>query len=215
MQKKQFLFFLFFLLIYYSLKAQENKNGILNIKKVGFLYNTVNANNFIFKDKDYKYTSNTFKLQAFYNLKKWKSFDIELIVQPQIQVIKHQLLNSYFVLPTEENFEDKIIEFTTPKTMHLYALELGFVLKREITKNLDFQFTAGLGVATIDTRTERLAKGFTFIENGSLGFSYKTTKKTALYMGSNIGHISNLDFKAPNNGYTFLGFEIGVSYLLE
>ncbi|WP_373940783.1 acyloxyacyl hydrolase [Polaribacter sejongensis] len=99
--------------------------------------------------------------------------------------------------------------------MHLYAFELGFVVKREIVKNLDFQFTAGLGVATIDTRTERLAKGFTFLENASLGFSYKTTKKTALYIGSNIGHISNLDFQSPNNGYTFLGFEVGVSYFLK
>ena len=214
MHKKYYLFFLFFILIY-AVKAQENKKGILNIKKVGVLYNTVNANNFIFEDEDYKYTSNTLKLQAFYNLGKWRSFDFELIVQPQIQVIKHQLLNSYFVLPSEENFEDKIIEFTTPKTMHLYAFELGFVVKREIVKNLDFQFTAGLGVATIDTRTERLAKGFTFLENASLGFSYKTTKKTALYIGSNIGHISNLDFQSPNNGYTFLGFEVGVSYFLK
>jgi hypothetical protein len=214
MHKNHYLFFLFFILIY-TVKAQENKKGILNIKKVGVLYNTVNAKNFIFEDEDYKYTSNTLKLQAFYNLGKWRSFDFELIVQPQIQVIKHQLLNSYFVLPSEENFEDKIIEFTTPKTMHLYAFELGFVVKREFLKNLDFQFTAGLGVATIDTRTERLAKGFTFLENASLGFSYKTTKKTALYIGSNIGHISNLDFQSPNNGYTFLGFEVGVSYFLK
>ena len=214
MHKKYYLFFLFFILIY-AVKAQENKKGILNIKKVGVLYNTVNAKNFIFEDEDYKYTSKTLKLQAFYNLGKWRSFDFELIVQPQIQVIKHQLLNTYFVLPSEENFEDKIIEFTTPKTMHLYAFELGFVVKREILNNLDFQFTAGLGVAIIDTRTERLAKGFTFIENASLGFSYKTTKKTALYIGSNIGHISNLDFQSPNNGYTFLGFEVGVSYVLD
>ena len=214
MHKKHYLFFLFFILIY-TVKAQENKKGILNIKKVGVLYNTVNAKNFIFEDEDYKYTSNTLKLQAFYNLGKWRSFDFELIVQPQIQVIKHQLLNSYFVLPSEENFEDKIIEFTPPKTIHLYAFELGFVVKREFLKNLDFQFTAGLGVATIDTRTERLAKGFTILENASPGFSYKTTKKTALYIGSNIGHISNLDFQSPNNGYTFLGFEVGVSYFLK
>ncbi|WP_231874691.1 acyloxyacyl hydrolase [Polaribacter atrinae] len=214
MQKKKYLFFLFFILIY-SLKAQENKKGILNIKKVGVLYNKANVKNFIFEDKDYKYSSNTLKLQVFYNLGEWKSFDIELIVQPQVQVIKHQLLNSYFILPTEENFEDKIIEFTTPKTMHLYAFELGFVLKREVIKNLDFQFTAGLGIATIDTRTERLAKGFTFLENASLGLSYKTTQKTALYIGSNIGHISNLDFKSPNSGYTFLGLELGISYILN
>ncbi|ARV16831.1 hypothetical protein BTO07_05305 [Polaribacter sp. SA4-12] len=137
------------------------------------------------------------------------------MVQPQIQIIKHQLTNIHFVLPSEEDYKNKRTEFTTPKTIRLYAFELGFALKREIFKNLDVRITAGLGVAKIETRTERLAKGFTFIENGSLGLSYKTTKKTALYIGSNIGHVSNLDFKTPNNGYTFLGFEVGITYLLK
>ncbi|WP_252191202.1 acyloxyacyl hydrolase [Polaribacter sp. Q13] len=214
MYKKPILFFLI-LALTYTLNAQEKKKGILNIKKVGFLYNNVNAKNFVFEDKDYKYSSNILKLQAFYDLGKWKSFDIELIVQPEIQVIKHQLLNEQFVLPSENNYQDLRLEFTTPKTMHLYAFELGFALKREIIKNLDFKATIGLGLATIDTRTERLAKGFTFIENGSLGFSYKTTKKTSLYLGSNIGHVSNFDTKTPNNGYSFLGLEIGVYYLLK
>ena len=214
MIKKQYLF-LILLFTFFVLKAQETKKGILNIKKIGVLYNYANEDNILFDDLDYTYSTNTLKLQAFYNLGTWKNWGIELLIQPQIQTIKHQLTNIQFVLPSEEDFENKRTEFTTPKTMHLYAFELGFVLKRELVKNLDFRITAGLGVATIDTRTERLAKGFTFIENGSLGLSYKTTKKTALYIGSNIGHVSNLDFKSPNNGYTFLGFEAGITYLLK
>jgi hypothetical protein len=212
MIKKQHLF-LILCFTFFTLKAQETKRGILNIKKIGFLYNYANEDNILFDDVDYIYSTNTLKLQVFYDLGTWKNWGIELIVQPQIQSIKHQMTNPYFVLPSEEDYQNKIIEFTTPKTMHLYAFELGFVLKRELIKNLDFRITGGLGVATINTRTERLAKGFTFIENGSLGFSYKTTKKTALYIGSNIGHVSNLDFKTPNNGYTFLGFEVGITYL--
>jgi hypothetical protein len=214
MLKKQHLFLILFF-TFFALKAQETKKGILNIKKIGVLYNYANEKNILFDDVDYTYSTNTLKLQAFYNLGTWKNWGIELIIQPQIQTIKHQLINSYFVLPTEEDYLNKIIEFTAPKTMQLYAFELGFVLTRELAKNLDFRITAGLGVATINTRTERLAKGFTFIENGSLGLSYKTTKKTALYIGSNIGHVSNLDFKSPNNGYTFLGFEVGLIYLLK
>ena len=214
MIKKQYLF-LILCFTFFALKAQETKKGILNIKKIGFLYNYANEDNILFDDVDYTYATNTYKLQAFYNLGAWKNWGIELLVQPQIQTIKHQLTNIQFVLPSEEDYQNKRTEFTTPKTMHLYAFELGFVLKRELVKNLEFRVTAGLGVATIDTRTERLAKGFTFIENGSLGLSYKTTKKTALYIGSNIGHVSNLDSKAPNNGYTFLGFEAGITYLLK
>lgn len=195
--------------------AQASKKGILNIKKIGFLYNTAESDNFIFNDKDFTYTTNTYKIQAFYNLGSWKSLDFELIVQPQYQVLKHQLINEQFVLPSEENYQKKRTEFTTPKTMHLYAFELGFVMKKTLVKKLDFLVTIGLGLAAIDSRTERLAKGFTFIENGSLGVSYKITKKTFLYLGSNVGHVSNLDFKSPNAGFSIVGFEAGVSYLLK
>jgi hypothetical protein len=195
--------------------AQEPKKAILNIKKIGFLYNYAVSDNFIFDDKDFTYATNTYKIQAFYNVGSWKSLDFELIVQPQYQVIQHQLINEQFVLPSEENYKEKRTEFTTPKTMHLYAFELGFVIKKTLLQKLEVLVTLGLGLATIDTRTERLAKGFTFIENGSLGFSYKITNTTFLYVGSNIGHVSNLDFQSPNAGFSFVGFEAGISYLLK
>jgi hypothetical protein len=195
--------------------AQEPKKAILNIKKIGFLYNYAVSDNFIFDDKDFTYATNTYKIQAFYNVGSWKSLDFELIVQPQYQVIQHQLINEQFVLPSEENYKEKRTEFTTPKTMHLYAFELGFVIKKTLLKKLDVLVTLGLGLAAIDTRTERLAKGFTFIENCSLGFSYKITNTTFLYVGSNIGHVSNLDFQSPNAGFSFVGFEAGISYLLK
>ena len=179
------------------------------------MYNNAFSNNFIFNDKDFTYTTSTFKIQAFYNLGTWKSLDFELIAQPQYQVLKHQLINKYFVLPSEHNYQVKIKEFTTPKTMHLYAFELGFVIKKALAKKLDFLVTIGLGLAAIDTRSERLAKGFTFIENGSLGFSYKISNKTLLYLGSNIGHVSNLDFQMTNAGFSVIGFEAGISSVIK
>ncbi|MGB0880034.1 MAG: acyloxyacyl hydrolase [Polaribacter sp.] len=183
--------------------------------KVGFLYNHGNEKNFIFDDLDYYYTTSIFKAQAFYQLGIWKSFDFELIIQPQVQQLKHQLLNEQFVTPEEENYIEKRAQFTKLKTMYLYAFELGFSAKKGLSKKLDFSITIGLGLASIDTETERLAKGFTFIENGSLGFSYKVSNKTALYLGTNFGHISNLDFKSPNNGYNILGIEVGISYMFR
>ena len=195
--------------------AQAHKKGILNIQKIGFLYNTAASDNFIFNDKDFTYTTNTYKIQAFYNLGNWKSLSFELIVQPQYQILEHQLINEQYVLPSEENYQEKRTEFTNAKTMHLYAFELGVVIKKTLLKKLDFLVTIGLGLATIDSRTERLAKGFTFIENGSLGVSYKITKKAFLYLGSNVGHVSNLDFQTPNAGFSFVGFETGISYVLK
>jgi hypothetical protein len=198
-----------------SIAAQDSKKGLFNIEKVGFLYNNANDKNFIFDDKDFSYSTNTYKLQAFYNLGTWKSLKFELILQPQIQILEHQLLNKQFVLPTEENYQEKRTEFTTPKKMHLYAFELGFVIKKKISRRLDYLIKMGLGIAAIDTRTERLAKGFTFIENATLGVSYNFVDKTFLFVGCNIGHVSNLDTQKPNNGYSFVGFEVGIAYAIK
>ena len=95
--------------------AQDSKKGLFNIKKVGFLYNNANDKNFIFNSKDFSYSTNTYKLQAFYNLGTWKSLKFELILQPQMQILEHQLLNKQFVLPSEENYQEKKNRIYKPK----------------------------------------------------------------------------------------------------
>jgi len=211
--KKIIVIFLIFISV--SLYSQEKKMGIIHQNKIGFLDNKAQDNNFLFDDTNYLYTTNSYKAQFFYNLGSWKKMDFEISIQPQIQTLKHLLFNKYFVLESEENYEEKRAEFTQLKDMQLYAFELGFILKKQLFNKLDFQATIGLGVASISKRTERLAKGFTFIENGSLGLSYQTTTKTFLYVGSNIGHVSNFDTQKPNNGFNIVGLEIGFSYLLK
>jgi len=99
--------------------------------------------------------------------------------------------------------------------MNLYGLEFGLAAKKQVSEKLEIQGVVNLGFSFIDTRTERLAKGFTFIENFSLGFSYKTLKNHFLYIGTNLGHVSNLNFQKPNDGYNILGLEVGYSYILN
>jgi hypothetical protein len=193
----------------------QNKNkSVLKPTKLGFLYNHGVNENFIFDDPDYTLSVNTYKGQLFYKLGNVKNIDFEIIVQPQVQFLTHQLINEYYVTPDQENFQEKITEFTKAKTMNLYGLEFGLASKIKLTKKLDLQGTISLGFCYIDTRTERLAKGFTFIENFSIGFSHQIHKKTFLYIGSNFGHVSNLNFQKPNDGYNILGLEVGYSYLL-
>lgn len=208
-----FLFFSFF--VYFTFSQEKNKSK-LSPFKIGFLYNNATNENFLNDDPDYTYITNTYKVQAFYELTNWKGLDIELIVQPQVQLLKHQLLNKWYITPDQDNVEEKIAEFTKPKSLNLYGVEFGFAAKKKVFKKLDLQGTISLGFNYIDTRTERLAKGFTFIENFSLGFSYNFAKKSYLYLGSNIfGHVSNLNFQKPNDGYNILGLEIGLSFELE
>ncbi|MFK8059563.1 MAG: acyloxyacyl hydrolase [Polaribacter sp.] len=214
MKKTNLIFGIFFFTVF-TINSQEDKKGIFNIKKLGFLYNYGTEENFIFNDKDYAYSTNTYKLQAFYNLGNWKGLKLELIVQPQVQFIKHQLLNEWFVTPDQDNFKDKIAEFIQPKNINLYGLEFGFAAKKNIFKKIDLQATISLGFSYINKRSERLAEGFTFIENFSLGFSYNFIKKSYLYIGTNFGHVSNLNFQKPNDGYNVLGIEVGYSFILQ
>ncbi|WP_105014983.1 acyloxyacyl hydrolase [Polaribacter porphyrae] len=208
---------LLFLIISFSFLAASGQDKVgcnWKPKKLGFLYNYGSEDNFLFNDKDYTYTTNTYKFQAFYDIASWRKFKFDLIVQPQIQFLKHQLLNKWYVTPNQSNVQEKIDEFTKLKSMSLYGLEFAFVVKRELFKNLEIQAGISLGFSYIDTRTERLAKGFTFIENFSLGFSYQTFKNSFIYLGTNFGHVSNLNFTKPNDGYNVLGIEIGYSFLL-
>ncbi|KGL61104.1 MULTISPECIES: acyloxyacyl hydrolase [unclassified Polaribacter] len=212
--KNKFLSF-FSLFIVMTSFSQERNKSILKPYKLGFLYNFSSNENFIFDDVDYTYITNTYKAQVFYKLGKWKNINLELIVQPQVQFLKHQLINEQFITPDQENYLEKRTEFTKAKMMNLYGLEFGFGAKKEITEKLNLQGTISLGLSFIDTRTERLTKGFTFIENFSLGFSYKIVKNSYIYIGTNFGHVSNLNFQKPNDGYNVLGIEIGYSYVLE
>lgn len=186
----------------------------LQPKKVGFLFNTTNENNYLFDDPDFNYSSKVYKVQLHYHLKKFWGLNFNLIVQPQFQSIQHQLLNKHFVTPDIEDYLEKRTRFTQQKTMHFYGFELGFALEKQLFKNLQVQANFGLGLGSINTETERLAKGFTFIENISLGINYDIDK-IGLYFGTNIGHMSNLDFQLPNSGYNLLGYEFGINYALN
>lgn len=207
------IIFILILFINFSAVSQDKKKNTLKPYKIGFLFNSASNENFLNDDPDYDYATTTYKAQAFYKLTNWKKLDIELIVQPQIQFLKHQLINEQYVTPDIDNYIEKREEFTKPKKMNLYGVEFGFAAKKQLFKKLSLQSTISLGFNYINTRTERLAKGFTFIENFSFGFSYQTFANSYLYIGTNLfGHVSNLDFNQPNDGYNILGFEVGYSF---
>ena len=194
--------------------SQEKKEQQLSLKKVGILFSSAKQNNILFFDKDYDYKTNVYKFQLFYTLRTGINWDINLIVQPQFQMAQHQLLNEQFITPDEPNYEFLREKFTQKKDISLYAFELGFQLRKSLTKNISFEATLGLGAAYIDLESERLAKGFTFIENVSLGLVY-TNKKSEFYLGTTVGRVSNFNIQKPNSGYNILGFELGYRILIN
>ena len=201
---------IFFLLLFLSFLAigQEKKERQKSITKVGVLFSKAKQNNILFFDKDYDYKTNVYKFQLFYPIKRGGNWDVNLILQPQYQKAQHQLLNEQFVTPDEENFEFLREKFTQKKDISLYALEVGFQLRKTIIKNISFEATLGLGAGYISLESERLAKGFTFIENVSLGLAHKINK-SEFFLATTVGHVSNFNIQKPNSGYNIIGFELG------
>ncbi|MDC0870460.1 acyloxyacyl hydrolase [Flavobacteriaceae bacterium] len=207
---------IFFLLIFlsFSVIGQIKKERQKSITKVGVLFSNAKQNNLFFFDKDYDYKTNVYKFQLFYPIKSGRNWDVNLILQPQFQKAQHQLLNEQFITPDEENFEFLREKFTQKKDISLYAFEVGFQLRKSIIKNIFFEATLGLGAGYISLESERLAKGFTFIENLSLGLAHKINK-SEIFIATTVGHVSNFNIQKPNSGYNILGFELGYRVFIK
>lgn len=207
---------IFFLLLFlsFSVIGQVKKERQKSITKVGVLFSNAKQNNLFFFDKDYDYKTNVYKFQLFYPIKRGGNWDVNLILQPQFQKAQHQLLNEQFITPDEENFEFLREKFTQKKDISLYAFEVGFQLRKTIIKNIFFEATLGLGAGYISLESERLAKGFTFIENLSLGLAHKINK-SEIFLATTVGHVSNFNIQKPNSGYNILGFELGYRVFIK
>ena len=202
------------MLFFYSLVNSQEKKINSSLNKVGFLFSSAKQNNILFFDKDYDYKTNAYKFQLFYSIQNGENWDVNLILQPQFQKTKHQLLNEQFITPDEENFEFLREKFIQKKDISLYAFEVALQLRKSIIKNISFEATLGLGAGYISLESERLAKGFTFIENVSLGFAHKINK-SEFFLATTVGHVSNFNIQKPNSGYNIFGFELGYRIFIK
>ncbi|WP_347175293.1 acyloxyacyl hydrolase [Polaribacter uvawellassae] len=212
MKQKLFIFLIFVCLIAKSY-GQKSTKSFFTITKYGIQVSQGNENNFLFDDADYFYRTNTLKGQLYFPITKLKTIEISLVVQPQIQFVKHQLYNEQFVRPEEDNYLEKRQRFTQLKNLTITAIEFSLEAKQQLYKNLSVFLQASLGFSFIDTETERLAKGFTFIENGNLGLDYQFNEKISIQFFGGVGHVSNFNFQMPNSGYNIFNIGIGFSFL--
>jgi hypothetical protein len=204
---------LFFLVIFGVNLSDAQVEPKISYLKSGIQFNKNSRNNFYFEEVDYAFDINTLKYQRFYKLRDLGRWEFIAIPQLQYQYIRHQLLNKFFV--QEFNYGENFLEFRErfmrPKTISFFAFEIGFQLRREVFSTLHFEFTAGLGAGYIDTETERVARGFTFLENLSFGLALPV-KSNEIYLGFLFNHISNFNTQTPNSGYNSLGWEIGFRF---
>lgn len=213
--KIKLLIHLIFVCLISTSYGQKSTKSFFSPTKVGIQFSQGNENNFLFDDADYFYKTNTLKGQLYFPFATLKTIAISFIVQPQIQFVQHQLYNDQFVLPTEANYIEKRQRFTQLKNISITGVEFSVEAKQQLFKNLSVFIQAGLGFTYIDTATERLAKGFTFIENGYLGVEMKLNTKISIQFFGGVGHVSNFDFQLPNSGYNIFSTGLGLLYSIK
>jgi hypothetical protein len=125
----------------------------------------------------------------------------------------HQLLNLYFVKPTEPDYEAKREKFTKKRTFHEFAINIGGLVHYTLLKDVRMYFLGSIGPMMSTTETERLAKGFAFSDVAALGIFY-TIKKITIDIRGVLRHTSNAGLQSPNLGHNSTGFETAVSVSL-
>ncbi|MWB96503.1 outer membrane beta-barrel protein [Flavobacterium sp. GA093] len=202
MDRKILLGLLFFFSIL-KLAAQEKKSNFA----IGFNYGFGSE----FNNRNYTFTNNFYKAQLYYQVKKTSYFEFEILVQPEVNFGTHQLLNFYFVQPSEPDYLEKRERFTKLKDVHEYVLNLGFLVRKPIGGSCSFYVLGSVGPMINDTETERMSEGFAFADVFAVGFSVKV-ESFQFDVRPSIRHVSNAGFNDKNSGYNTRNIEFGVSY---
>ena len=212
---RKLLLSLIFVFVIAKSYGQKSNKSFFTPTKYGIQFSQGNENNFLFDDLDYFYRTNTIKGQLYFPITNFKTIEIYLVFQPQIQFAQHQLYNEQFVLPSENNYLERRQRFTQLKNLSITAIEFSLEARKKLFKSFDFFLQVGLGLSYISAETERLAKGFTFIENGTLGFVFQMSSKFSIQIFGGVGHVSNLNFQNPNSGYNLFNTGFGFQYSIK
>lgn len=166
-----------------------------------------------FKNRDYTFTNNYYKIAINYKFKSTKNFTYEVVLHPEINFATHQLLNFYFITPDDPNYIAKREKFTTLKDINQYILNIGFAVRKPITKTFSAAILVSVGPMISDTETERLSNGFAFSDVLTLELSYKINN-FILDIRPNVRHVSNAGLKRSNSGFNTKNIEFSLSYNL-
>ncbi|WP_313805803.1 acyloxyacyl hydrolase [Flavobacterium sp.] len=159
------------------------------------------------REKDYSLANQFVKVHLQRHVKKIKGFDFSVVLEPEINFSRHQLLNLYFVEPHESNYEALRNEFGKYKTMHQYVLNVGIKVEKAISKSFNIYLLGSVGSMLTDTETERLTKGFAFSDVIALGFSL-ISDGIHFDLRPSLRHVSNGGLQPSNAGLNSKNLEV-------
>ena len=200
---KKIVFLLIIVFSSVTFYAQDTSSKV----KLGFDYGFGNE----LKNSDYTYTNSYYKLQLYYTIKQTKNFEYEILVQPELNFSKRQLLNFYFVKPDDPNYIEKRERYTKLKDIKEYVLNIGFLMRKPISKTASIYVLGSVGPLFTDTETERLSRGFAFSDVLAIGFTFKINK-IIFDIRPNFRHVSNAGLQSSNSGYNTKNIDFGFSF---
>ncbi|TBN03013.1 hypothetical protein EYD45_10695 [Hyunsoonleella flava] len=182
--------------------------------KLGFSFGKGFHNKFPFNSEDYSHEVEFYKVIFNYRFKESKNWAFEFVAEPSYNRVEHQLLNKWFIQPSDgQNYLELREIFTKKRMFNEYVLNLGLIARYKLFRKLSVYAVGSVGPMVADKGTERLASGFAFSDVFGLGLSYDSGKVRLCFRYS-VRHTSNLEMKQPNNGHNTTNAECSVLFNL-
>lgn len=198
----------FILTIFFTCTAFYAQNKSHKIE-LGFYYGYGNE----LRNDDFTHTNNFYKIQICYLIKETRKLKCELVLQPELNLSTHQLIDPDFITPDDPDYIEKREKFTKLRNINQYILNLGLVVRKPISNNFSVYILVSVGPMIMEKETERLAKGFVFSDVIALGFSIKINTIT-FDVRPSFHHDSNAGLQSPNLGFNTKNIEFGFSFPL-
>jgi hypothetical protein len=163
-----------------------------------------------FNDDDYAHTSRYIKLQLGKEVWIKDRQSLEVLIEPSVYFVEHQLLNLFFITPSTPNFQAQRDLFTQNRSYEEYALNLGLVYGYELTDRFKAYGMISIGPMTATAATERQKKGFSFSDILGMGMRYQIGRLN-YDIRVTLRHVSNANLRLPNSGHNSAGIEMGFS----
>jgi Lipid A 3-O-deacylase (PagL) len=187
--------------------AQETNKNI----RVGFDFLIGSQQVFPFNDLNYNHTQVGYRLQFNYLFRSGK-FSYELQIEPSIYIAEHQLMNPYFIMPSDgPDYLQQREYYMQKRTIKDYALNIGIVSRYNFNSIWSIYLIISTGPTYLDSGTERQAKGFAFSNLISAGGAY-TTGRLRFEIGPGVRHVSNANTQHPNGGHNSSTLDAGITW---
>jgi hypothetical protein len=185
-----------------------------NKVRLGFGILVGKQNIFPFNSPNYSHSQIGYRLKFNYVLRSEK-FSYELQIEPSVYVAEHQMLNPYFIMPSDgSDYLQQRAYYMQKRQIIDCALNIGLMTRYNFNEIWSTYFLFSTGPTWLFEETERQAAGFAFSNVLSIGAAYNTGR-LRFEFGPGVRHVSNANTHRPNGGHNSSTLDFGVTYSLH